>query len=94
MKKKKSIAEARNNLPQLIRDAEAGEAIELTRHGQPVAMILSCGTYERLAAGKPQTFSEAYDEFTRKYGLAEFAVDSDEVFAGLRDSDPGRDVDL
>lgn len=93
-KKKKSIADARSNLPQLIRDAEAGEAIELTRHGEPVAMIISCSTYDRLAAGRPQTFSEAYDEFTRKYDLEEFAVESDDVFAGLRDPDPGRDVDL
>lgn len=57
-------------------------------------MIVSCDTYERLAAGRPKTFSEAYDEFTRQYDLAELDFDPDEVFAGVRDRDPGRDVDL
>jgi len=68
--------------------------IELTRHGEPVAMIVSCSTYDRLASGRPKTFSEAYDEFTSKYDLAELDFDPDEVFDGVRDRDPGRDVDL
>lgn len=92
-KKKKSIADARNNLPQLIRDAEAGEVIELTRHGEPVAIIVSCSTYDRLTSGRPKTFSEAYEEFTSRYDLAELNV-PDDAFDGVRDPDPGRDVDL
>jgi prevent-host-death family protein len=78
----------------LIRDAEAGQPVELTRHGEPVAMIVSCDTYDRLVSGRAKTFSEAYDEFTRKYDLAELDVDVDEVFTGVRATDPGRDVDL
>ena len=93
MTKKKSIAEARKNLPQLIRDAEAGEAIELTRHGEPVAMIIACDTYDRLTSRR-RTFSEAYDEFTREYDLATLYLDPDEIFSDVRDDDPGRDVKL
>ncbi|HVG22911.1 MAG TPA: type II toxin-antitoxin system Phd/YefM family antitoxin [Thermoanaerobaculia bacterium] len=93
--KKKSIADARNNLPQLVREAEAGEVIELTRHGERVAMIVSRDTYDRLEAGRAKTFSAAYDAFTRNYDLREdLDADPDDVFAGVRDDDPGRDVDL
>lgn len=34
-----SIAEAKNRLPELIRAAEQGEQIVITRHGKPVAQI-------------------------------------------------------
>lgn len=57
-------------------------------------MIVSCDTYERLASGRPKTFSEAYDEFRAKHDLAELDIDPDEIFAGVRDRGPGRDVDL
>lgn len=34
-----SIAEAKNRLPELIRAAEQGEQIVITRHGKPVAQL-------------------------------------------------------
>jgi prevent-host-death family protein len=34
-----SIAEAKGHLPQLIRAAEQGETVVITRHGKPVAQI-------------------------------------------------------
>jgi prevent-host-death family protein len=34
-----SIAEAKNNLPRLIRALEAGEQIVITRNGKPVAQL-------------------------------------------------------
>lgn len=35
-----SIAEAKAKLPSLVKRAEAGEEIVLTRHGRPVARII------------------------------------------------------
>lgn len=67
--------------------------IELTRHGEPVAMIVSCGTYDRLAAGRPTNFWEAYEAFTARYDLEELGV-GDDFLEGVRDRDPGRDVKL
>jgi prevent-host-death family protein len=93
MPKQRSIAEARNNLPQLIREAEAGEAIELTRRGESVAVLIGREQYERLANGT-RRFSEAWDDFAREVDLTELAIDPDEVFSGVRDSGPGRDADL
>jgi prevent-host-death family protein len=44
-----SIAEAKNNLSQLIHQLESDEAIHLTRHGKPVAVMLSEASYQKLA---------------------------------------------
>lgn len=34
-----SIAEAKNNLPKLIRAVEDGQQVVITRHGKPVAQL-------------------------------------------------------
>ena len=93
MPKQRSIAEARSNLPQLVREAEGGDAIELTRRGESVAVLVGRKQYERLASGS-RRFSEAWQEFTRTFALDELAIDPDEVFAGARDHTRGRDVHL
>ena len=43
-----TIAEAKNNLSQLIYQLEADETIHLTRHGKPVAVMLSVANYQKL----------------------------------------------
>lgn len=93
MAKRRSIAEARTNLPQLIRDAEAGEQIELTRRGESVAVLIGREQYERLASAT-RRFSEAWDEFARDADLDALNLDPDEIFAGVRDSHPGPDSKL
>ena len=39
MSRRHSIAEARNHLPELVRQAESGKPVELTRRGEPVAEL-------------------------------------------------------
>jgi len=46
--KTSTIAEAKNNLSQLIYQLESDEAIHLTRHGKPVAVMLSEASYQKL----------------------------------------------
>ncbi|WP_407425089.1 type II toxin-antitoxin system Phd/YefM family antitoxin [Treponema sp.] len=41
-----SIYEARNNFSALVKMAEEGEVVELTRYDKPVAVIISYGAYE------------------------------------------------
>ena len=93
MAKKHSIADARSNLPQLIRDAEAGEAVELTRRGEGVAVLIGLKQYQRFLA-RSRTFSEALNDFRREFSVADLNIDPDEVFAGVRDKSPGRDSKL
>ena len=88
-----SIAEARRNLPTLVRTAESGAAIELTRHGESVAVLIGRKEFERLAVGR-RRFTEAYDAFERDTDLATLALNPDEVFGTVRDTVPGRDVEL
>lgn len=92
MSSRYSIAEARANLSEIIDQAEAGQTVELTRRGRPVAVVLSCEAFERLHAGRPR-FGEAYRAFLERFSLAEAGVD-DQVFATARDRSPGRKVKL
>ena len=93
MSKQRSIAEARNTLPQLIREAENGESIELTRRGEGVAVLVGRRQYERLTR-RERRFSEALDEFRRDHDVVSLEIDPDEIFGGLRDQDAGRDPKL
>ena len=43
--KKVSVAEARQNFARLIKRAQRGDAIEITRRGESVAVILSASEY-------------------------------------------------
>ena len=88
-----SVAEARRNLPALIRAAEDGRTIEISRRGVAVAVLVSSRRFEQLAAGRP-SFMDAYREFARKNDLATLALDPDEIFADVRDRAPGRNVEL
>ncbi|MBP3366064.1 MAG: type II toxin-antitoxin system prevent-host-death family antitoxin [Treponema sp.] len=42
-----SIYEARNNFSNLVKLAESGEPVELTRYDKPVAVIISYEEYEK-----------------------------------------------
>ena len=87
-----SIAEARANLPTLIDQAESGLHVELTRRGEPVAVLVSTQEFERLT-GRQQHFSHAYKKFVAKHSLKEVGV-SREFASSLRDRTPGRDLKL
>lgn len=92
-RKQQSVAEARSSLPQLIRDAEAGAAIELTRRGESVAVLIGRRQYERLTA-RLRRFSEAWKEFTDTVNLSQQEIEPDEIFSDVRDTRPGRDTSL
>ncbi len=93
MAKRPSIAEARSSLPSLVREAESGKTVELTRRGEPVAVLIGRRQYMRLTS-RHRRFSETYGELTQAFALEVLAIDPDEVFAGARDDTRGRDVHL
>lgn len=45
-----SIADAKNRLTELLYEAEEGQPVQVTRRGQPVAVLLSEAEYARLRA--------------------------------------------
>ena len=93
MAKRRSIAEARTHLPSLVKEAEAGEVVELTRRGEAVAVLIGRKQYARLTS-KHRRFVEAYEKFARDFDLAALGIDPDEVFSGVRDETRGREVRL
>jgi len=92
MSQRYSIAEARSRLPRIVDQAEAGVEVELTRRGQPVAVLVSCREFERLR-GKRLHFGDAYKKFLETHSLREIGVD-DDFAASTRDRTAGRKVSL
>jgi prevent-host-death family protein len=87
-----SVADARANLPGILNDVEAGKEVQLTRRGQPVAVVLSVQKYEALRRHHA-SFAEAYREFIGRHSPQEIGVEPD-FFDSIRDREPGRRVRL
>jgi antitoxin Phd len=47
MERQFTIAEAKSRLPAIIHSVEDGPSVKLTRHGKPVAVLLSICEYEQ-----------------------------------------------
>jgi prevent-host-death family protein len=77
-----SIAEARNQLPALVRALEKGPPIRLTRKGKPVAVLVSLQEYERLGPRRPDLW-QAIETFRQQTDLRD--LDVDEIFADVRE---------
>ncbi|MBR6080482.1 MAG: type II toxin-antitoxin system Phd/YefM family antitoxin [Treponema sp.] len=60
-----TIYDARNNFSSLVKTAEEGEPVELTRHDKPVAVIISWEQYEKKI--KKKTFIERLEEIRKEY---------------------------
>jgi prevent-host-death family protein len=90
--KKYSIADARSNLPTIVDQAEAGVEVELTRHGKPVAVVISLRRLERLRGDRVR-FTDAYGAFLKRHSIHAMGFERD-FFESLRSKEPGRKVAL
>ena len=92
MERQYSIAAARQNLAAIVHELESRPAVQLTRRGEPVAVLLSMAEYQRLT--QPATgFWSAYEEFRKEAKLEELGIGPD-VFDNVRDPSIGRQVDF
>lgn len=85
-----TISEAKNKLPAIVHQVEKGPSVTLTRHGRPVAVLLSIREYETLNRSRPG-FWDVVTEFREQN--KDRLLSGDE-FENLRDRSPGREVDL
>jgi prevent-host-death family protein len=92
MSKRYSIAEARHNLAAIVHELEVMPHIELTRRGEPVAILLSIDEFRRLSANETR-FWDAYVTFRDAVKLPELQLEL-EIFDGVRDRSSGREVHL
>ncbi len=84
-----SVAEARNRFAEIIHDLERVPRIEVTRRGRPVAVLISPEEYQRLCGGGV-AFWDAYTAFREIFAPDKHGIEP-EVFAGVRDTSPGRE---
>jgi antitoxin Phd len=86
-----SIAEARNHLPRLVQQAEAGETVQITRRGRLVAVLLSQEEYERLR-GERTGFMDFLDQWRAEAMKSDSGFTDDGDFENLRDNTSRREV--
>ncbi len=89
MKKSYTIAEAKSKLPAIIHTVEDGPSVKLTRHGKPVAVLLSIREYEMLAKNKTG-FWNALTKFRNILDKEKINI-TDKDFEDLRDTSTGRE---
>lgn len=85
-----SIATARSEIAAIIDRVEEGQAVELTRHGKPVAVVISLKEYDRLRGARAR-FTERYAAFRRRFNTADVGL-PDDFARSIRDREPGRRV--
>lgn len=90
MSKSYSIAEARDRFASIVHDVERDSAIELTRRGKPVAVLLSAEEYRRLLGGG-ESFWDAYSSLVERIEPGYLGIEP-ETFGGVRDDSPGREA--
>lgn len=92
MKNKYSTQRLNQNLPEVLKQIQQGNLIEITQAGKPFAFILSSSEYQRLTATK-SNFWESLQDFRASHDLAELEIAAD-VFDDVRDRSPGREVNF
>lgn len=84
-----SLAAARDNLTAIVRDVETVAAVELTRRGKPVAVLVSIDEYRRLTA-PAESFSSALARFREQVDVTQLDL-GPELFEDIRAQESGRE---
>jgi prevent-host-death family protein len=92
MPRKYSIAEARQQFAAVVHELDQTPLIELTRRGQPVAVLLSLAAYQQLTP-LAASYWDAYLAFRSSISPTDL-LDAMDPFARLRDRSPGREIEL
>jgi prevent-host-death family protein len=87
-----SVAEARHSFARLIRAAERGRPVEITRRGEPVVVLVSASQYLALTRERP-SFVDSVAAIRVRLDVDHLRI-GDEEFARLRDESAGREVSL
>lgn len=89
MTKRMSTAEARARWADVVRSAERGTPIEVTRNGEPIAAVVSVEQLRSIERGT------VFDVFARYHARSRPAGgEGEDPWADVRDESPGRDVEL
>jgi len=85
------LSEAKDHLTRLVHEAEEGQAVQLTRHGKPAAVVIGIAEYGRLSERAEGTLSR-FEAWRRAWGGAILGGDDElhPAFEGLRSPESGR----
>ena len=89
MLKTYSIAQARDQFTEVVREVENESVIQLTRRGKLVALLLSPDEYARLQ-NKQIGFWEAFAPFRQQMDEQAVDIDVESIFGQVRDQTSGR----
>ncbi len=80
-----TISQLKNHLPELVHRAEEGHDIEITRHGKPVAVMVSLERYNQVMRSGKGVFN-AWRRWRELY--PDTVGFTDEELDGMRDRAP------
>ncbi len=92
MIKKIPVVEAQNEFMSIIHDVENGPAVQLTRHGKPIAVLISARDYESLS-NRGDKFKISLKVFRDRMKKDAIEI-TDADFEGLRDQSAGKEIEL
>lgn len=84
--KTSTIAEAKNNLSNLIHQLETEKAIHLTRHGKPVAVMMSEDQYQNLIAPNKSVYAAILNWRNQLDDNVDIGLSDNELEAVRKDS--------
>lgn len=89
-----SITQMQENPEGVMQAVEREKAIEITRQGKQVAVLLSVDEYRRLVGERQSDLDVALAKFRQELVEEGLDIDPDEMFKDVRDRSPGREVNL
>ena len=87
---KYAVSELKAHLTRALREVEAGNTVEVTRHGKSVAVLVATDDYANLTAVRP-SFTLGLHALRE---AAEFAPLAEDDLSDLRDQATGREVSI
>jgi len=91
MMTKATISHLKNHLPEIVHDVEKGQDIHITRHGKPVAVIVSIDRYSRAFSSGKGIFNAYLNWRTLHPEARGF---TDEEVDNMRDKEPHQPSDF
>lgn len=92
MARQMTAAQARREWAKVLKSAQRGTPVEVTRNGEPVAVVVSIDAYRAMEKAKKETLSDAIMRF--RQSVDPHDLEGPDPWADVRDCSPGRDVHL
>jgi prevent-host-death family protein len=90
--KRMTMAQARRAWAKVLRSAERGTPVEVTRNGHPVAVVVSVADYRPTDAKAPKTLSDVLAQFRASVNPRD--LEGEDPWKNIRDRATGREVQL